>query len=296
MKKAFVFACVCVFFLINSAFAQDQGMTSETHRNNIGKILWAKQRINFNEQDSIKYDTVFDVSDPLYGRVYLPKSLYRLSEDQGQDCINHSSYFEVRAFVNGVYKGVLNSNYFGSSSWTTVQINLNLSAGDQTDSVNSNVPRKWSALLKTLDDGTYDVKFEFFGGQGKCAKKFAEGSFTLNKKGEQKAQLMKELPAAQKRDPKLEASMLEAFKKRGWDEEAIRIIIVEGDWRIIRNALGTIVRREINTNIILKKKTGTCRLTDISFIQPYQGNGKYGMTEVYGIGMKNIPFDCNAVK
>ncbi len=285
--------------LFANIIAQDQGMTGETHRKNVGKILWAKERIKKDMQDQIKYETTFDISDPLYGRVFLEKSLPRLSEGQGENCYNNNSNFRLKVYVDGIDKGDINRNYFpGGSTWTTAQINLNLSPGDNVDDVNGGVPDEWAKLLKELDNGMHEFKFEFYGGDGdQCLKKFAEGSFTLNKSGEQVAAKLKKLPEAMKKDSKLEESMIKAIKKQGWQNESpIKVVIVEEDWRIIRDFLGNILRREINTNVILKKNDGTCRLTDISFTQEYQGGNKYGITELYGIGLKNIPFDCDAVK
>ncbi len=296
MKKVFI---LFISLLVTNLVAQDQGMTSETHRKNAGKILWAKERIKREIVDQVKYENSFDISDPLYGRVFLEKSLPRLSEGQGNNCYNNNSNFRLKVYIDGEDKGYINRNYFpGGSTWTTAQINLNLSPGDNPDDVNVGVPDNWSGLVKELKDGTHECKFEFYGGDAdNCLKKFADGSFTLNKTGDQVAAKIKKLPDALKRDASLEASMIKAIKSRGWQNESpIKVVIVEDDWRIIRDLLGNIIRREINTNVVLKNNDGNCRLTDISFTQQHKGNNKYGITEVYGIGTKNIPFECEAVK
>ncbi len=298
MKKVLMFAVAFFFLLTTLIFSQDQGMTGETHKKNVGKILWAKERIKKDMQDQIKYDTEFDVSDPLYGRIFLEKSLPRLAEKDGEECQNLYATFKLKVFINGEDKGYINESYFpGGQTWTTAQINLNLSPGDNVDDVNGGVPEKWAALVKELSNGSYQCKFEFYGGQyEKCLKKCAEGSFTLVKSGEMTAGKLKKLPDAKRKDAALENEMIKAIKDRGWQNETpVKVVIVEEDWRIIRDAWGNILRKEINTNVVLKKNDGTCRLTDISFERPYQGNNKYGSTEVYGIGLKNIPFDCDAV-
>jgi hypothetical protein len=74
----------------------------------------------------------------------------------------------------------------------------------------------------------------------------------LIKSGEQVAAKMKTLPAALKKDAKLEAEMIAAIKARGWrNESPVKVVIIEAEWRIIRDLLGNIVRREINTNVVL---------------------------------------------
>lgn len=296
MKK-FAFLTAFLLLITSFTFSQDQGMTSETHRKNVGKILWAKERIKPNIQDQVTYHTSFDASEPLYGRVFLEKSLPRVAQDQG--CVNNNSNFQMKLYIDEVDKGIINTNYFpGGQTWTTCQVNLNLSAGDEVDMVNLYVPEKWAEVVKNLSIGTHICKIEFYGyGSEKCQKKLAEGSFTLNKTGEITPGTISSLPVAKKNDSALEASMIKAIKEKGWQNESpIKVVIIENDWRIIKDMLGTILRREINTNVILKKNDGSCRLTDISFSQEYKGSGKYGITEVYGIGTKNIPFDCSAVK
>ena len=149
-------------------------------------------------QDQVTYETAFDVSDPLYGRVFLEKSLPRLSEGQGKNCYNNNSNFRLKVFVDGVDKGIINQNYLsGGQTWTTCQVNLNLSPGDNADDSNGGVPEKWAELVKSLPNGIHECKFEFYGGDGdNCLKKFAEGNFTLNKSGEMTAGKLNKLPIA----------------------------------------------------------------------------------------------------
>ena len=306
MRNIIFASFLCVILFTTLSFSQDDGMTSETHKKNVGKILWAKERIKKDMQDRITYETVFDASDPLYGRVFIEKSLTRVSESQPIECQDNIEFY-LRIFINGEDKGKFHDGTWTDRRWTTGQISLNLTPGDEVDLVNVEVPEKWAALVKRLPNGNHKIKIEFYGGKGvygsggssyeKCPKKLAEGSFTLNKSGEMTSGKLKMLPVAKKKDAALEAEMVKAIKSRGWQNETpIKVIIVESDWRIVRNAFGVILRKEINTNVILKKTDGTCRLTDISFERPYQGNNKYGATIVYGVGMKNLPFDCDAMR
>jgi len=306
MRKIIIVSITIVVLFTTLSFSQDDGITSETHKKNVGKILWAKERIKKDMQDRINYETVFDASDPLYGRVFLEKSLTRISESQPIECQDNIE-FHLRLFINGEDKGRFHDGTWTDRRWTTGQISLNLTPGDEVDWVNVEVPEKWAAFVKGLRNGNHNIKIEFYGGKGtygsegsgyaKCQKKLAEGSFTLNKSGEMTSGKLKILPVAKKKDAALEAEMIKAIKARGWQNEApIKVVIVEPDWRIVRNSFGVILRKEINTNVILKKTDGTCRLTDISFERPYQGGSNYGATIVYGVGMKDLPFDCDAVR
>jgi hypothetical protein len=59
LRLAFAFTCF-IFFFAGIVIAQDQGMTSKTHRANTGKIVWAKERIKFDAQDQIQLATTFN--------------------------------------------------------------------------------------------------------------------------------------------------------------------------------------------------------------------------------------------
>lgn len=291
----FMLACA-LLAMPGLLLAQDQGMTGETHRKNVGKILWAGERIKKDMQDSISYKNSFNAGDPLYGRVFLPKSLALLSKEKDKPgaCQNSSSRYELKLFMGGKDMGAFHS-YWLDYDWTTVQINLALSPGDGVDDRNQGVPEKWAKVVNGLPKGSHQVKVEFLGGLEGCEmRKYAEGSFTLVKSGDAELDPNKQaLPAALMNDPALESSMIAAVKARGWKNETpVKVVIIEPEWRLIRDVFGTITHREINTITVLKVfATGKCRATDISFRQPYLG-GKYGGTEVYGIGMKNFTVDC----
>ncbi len=292
MKTVLTF--IFVFFLAGLACAQDQGITSERHRENIGKIVWAKERIQFNAQDQIMLTNEFNADDPIYGRVYLPKSLVRLGADEhGGKCPNQTSNYRIKVLVNGESKGVLNEQWFEKESWTTVQTTPRLASGDDADRQNRGVPAKWLELVNELPDGDHAVTFEFWGGPADCEATFAEGGFTLKKAGAATATLGV-LPEAKMTEASLQQEMIQAVKDQGWtNEHPVDVVIIEPEWRIIRDILGNIIRREVNTHVVLKKNAdGSCRANDISFTQQHVGNSQFGKTEFYGMGMRSYPVAC----
>lgn len=291
-----------IFLLVTSNMSsqtvykiQNQGITSETHRNNIGKILWAKERIQFKNQDGISYATEFNQGDAIYGRGYLEDCLYNLSIDSGNnDCLNPNNEFELRLLVNGEGFGKLYENYFPDQDWTTFQVTLALSDGDREDRINKGISAKWATVANKLAIGKYDITIEFWGGKPGCELiKYAEGSFVFNKtSGESVSGSGEKVPPHKMLNPKLSKEMIEEVKAEGWKNESpIYVVIIEPDWRIIRDAWGKITAREINTFVILKDNDGNCRANDISFRQFYNGK-KYGNTRFYGLGLRSIPVNC----
>ena len=92
------------------------------------------------------------------------------------------------------------------------------------------------------------------------------------------------MPASQMNNPALKTKMLELARKAypSWDIK--ELIITESAWRIEKNALGQIIHRRINTNIILPNGSGGYTMRTLSFIEPYAGSDKYGTVEAFGIG------------
>jgi hypothetical protein len=301
------FSCLVLLVLIgmsfNSIFSQskfppisDQAVTSTTHSKNTGKILWADQRIKFDMQDNISYSSEFKLGQPIYGRGYLAKCLYNFTIEEGDDnCLNTESLYELILLVDGKQLGVLHTNSFSNQEWTTFQVNLSLSPGDSEDGLNQGVTSKWANFVNSMEPGSHLITIEFWAGKSGCTKKkYAEGSFTLVKSSGTKIKgSSPEVPQAQMNNPKLENEMIEAVKNQGWKNESpIDVVILESDWRIIRDGFNNITDREINTFVILKDKNGNCRANDISFRQPYNGK-KFGKTSFYGLGLKSIIVECS---
>jgi hypothetical protein len=273
--------------------AQDQGITSERHRANVGRIVWAKERIAFSAQDRITPVREFTSADLLYGRAYLPKSLVRLGrEDNGGRCQNSTSIYRMKVLIDGNPAGILNEQSFESEEWTTVQITPNPASGDE-DRQNDGVPGRWQSMINAVPDGTHQVQVELWGGPATCEIKYAEGGFTLRKSGAVQ-DAAGTLPEARMRNPALEQSMLAAVRRQGdGDEVPVRVVIIEPEWRMIRDGFNNITHREINTHVVLRKVADrTCRANDISFRQPHQGNNRFGATQFYGLGMRSYVVRC----
>ncbi len=92
------------------------------------------------------------------------------------------------------------------------------------------------------------------------------------------------VPASQMNNPALKAKMLKLARQAysSWDIK--ELIIIESAWRVEKNALGQIIHRRINTNIILPNGSGGYTMRTLSFIEPYAGSDKYGEVEAHGIG------------
>lgn len=58
-------------------YSQDQGITSPAHGDHVGKIVFADNldAISFKKEDARQFKNSFNASEPIYARLYLPKSV-----------------------------------------------------------------------------------------------------------------------------------------------------------------------------------------------------------------------------
>jgi hypothetical protein len=98
------------------------------------------------------------------------------------------------------------------------------------------------------------------------------------------------MPKAAQTDKSLEADMERAFKasqtyKDRVKGEVLRVVIIDPDWMIRRNAItGIILHRYIRAAIAVKNDDGTCTVWQlVTFQQDYVSN-KFQATRFDGIG------------
>lgn len=101
----------------------------------------------------------------------------------------------------------------------------------------------------------------------------------------------KPVPASQMNNPTLNAKMLKLAQQAYPTSGIVKLIIVESAWRPETNALGVIIHRRINTNIILPKGKDVYIMRTLSFIEPHTGGGKYGEVQAFGIGTDDVAVD-----
>lgn len=98
------------------------------------------------------------------------------------------------------------------------------------------------------------------------------------------------MPKSARSDKKLEKEMIAAFKasqtyRDRVKGEVLRVVIIDPDWMIRRNAVtGIILHRYIRAAIAVKNSDGTCTLwQNVTFQQEYAGNA-FQATRFNGIG------------
>ncbi|MEQ9639229.1 MAG: hypothetical protein RIM84_04325 [Alphaproteobacteria bacterium] len=166
----------------------DQGMTSKLHEKNAGRIVWSKKIIGFKAQDSAKLEDTFALSDPIFGRVLLARSLGNTpiyADGFAEPHAMREFDYDVKLYIDGknvpVAFGVFQQGGLDGDAgqkWTTWQFAphpVPMDDGFKRDA------EPWRKATSGLAEGAHDVRFEIFAtnGQFRSAAPIAVGEFTL---------------------------------------------------------------------------------------------------------------------
>ncbi len=177
MKKFTIFP---VFLLLLSlAFSQDnltdQGMTSDVHKQYVGKLVFSNTPVAFQKEDPATFKNKFNWGEPIYSRVYLPHGLAFYYQKLGWD-YSYKTRYTMELAANG---NVIASMYLPlDKTWTTFQPCFYPAEGD-----NRKFPQIgmiWNNLDK-LNPGDNQIVVSIYPALNNMkGDLICSGSFTLN--------------------------------------------------------------------------------------------------------------------
>jgi len=295
---------------------EDQGMTSDAHKSNVGKIVFANTEIEKGSPNTGSFKNSFSTSDNIYSRVFLAQSLENEANEIGK--IAQMTDFHYLITVNGhTYSKFINHDYNAGmagdelETWTSFQLGLN----PQTSDLKSYPSTEWRGMFwhhaYYLPEGEYDVKIALvfdipddeeatsarpkeqcrlwttkFGAE----KIVAEGSFKLKVNNSDKLTLSKKLceplPTAGKLHSSTMASTMKAQCSNKWDGQVpVKAICTSDDWNYHRNWKGEITHRTCQGTVVVKhtKENDMYQVLSVQFAQQNQGGEKYGATKMDGV-------------
>ncbi|MBS9462858.1 hypothetical protein KIM67_10580 [Flagellimonas sp. 389] len=222
-----------------------QEITSEMHRNNIGKIVFSNEKIPFRNEDASKIKTRLNVTDHIYGRMYLICSIandtlyndQRADKDQrsaGLDKLikkkkvavtrgdddHRDASAEYRLYINGELSSwaIQNVKFTEESlHHTTRQVWLAPKPEDEP------VSRYWLQELDKLPEGEHTVRIEYVPQGASVIRPLAAGEFTLVKTGNGTVSTGIKYAALDeaRKDPQLAKEVIsvmsKVYKDKGWD-------------------------------------------------------------------------------
>ena len=150
----------------------DDGMTSEIHKKHSGEIVFSKNKIPMEVASEDAFSSSFNLSDNIYGRVFMPKSVenYPIYSTQflrngDTTTASHNKYGRLyyNIYVDGVKEKYWNVDVVDLSKQnliktTTYQVWLNPKPEDQK------VSDEWKNIMNNLTDGEHLIKLEMIAG------------------------------------------------------------------------------------------------------------------------------------
>ena len=86
----------------------DQGITSPVHKKYVKQIVWSKSVISFNDVANAVLETKFKLTDPIYGRIFLERSIRNTpvySTANNEPGENWKNSYEMKLFIDGKDSG-----------------------------------------------------------------------------------------------------------------------------------------------------------------------------------------------
>ncbi len=250
----------------------DDGITSDLHKANIGKIIFSSSVIELENPDAAALKSSFTQDDYIFGRFYLSESLQnhiyheqRIKKDYPKYSYNVYIDNELQNFT--LYKGAS----MPEDGITTRQLKIRVK---RTEAGWGETGEWVKFVNSTMTPGKHLVKLELKSED--TGKVVAAGEFTYEKK--EKPALYGTTFAdytAGKTDKTLEKNMLETIKKKFVSDKETwtGLKIKSEDWFIMRDELGNITSRVMEAWAQFKKSDGTVWVQKFLLGQEYDGNG-----------------------
>ncbi len=287
--------------------SKSEGVTCDVHKNNIGKILFGKKRIRrtiMNSPDT--YQETFLLTDLIYGRAFLEKTLAgTLVDEGGSQHVNEkkgATYVFALITADGaefmpnnvpIYITELESMDDGKYV-TTVQLPI---FSDPTDFEQRVLNTNQMQGFNSLSVGTHKMVVTAYAGEygvSKSAHPVAVGEFNLKIEEGKKLSIGKSFESVQPgmSSSTLEKSFLSSISKVCGDwGTALSVKIKDGDWTIVRNSYGTILNRTIDVYSLVKSTDGICRIITYHVAQNYSGSSYSSSNIVTGPASREF-CDC----
>jgi hypothetical protein len=280
-------------------YTKDDGVTTEMGKNNKGKIVFSKTRLDANSTQAQVVNS-FDITDPMYGRAYLGTSMvnYKVFLGGPEPQKNTPGSFYIYIQVDDQEKQMLTQSSMDGELSKKTNFNI-LLRGTGNDGLGTD--ESYIALINALPEGEHKIRLEVWAGNGFTSGSMgaiATGSFTLVKKAGAKASLGRTFASITPGmvNPTMEAQALKSLSERGkaagWEEKFNAVKIMSSDWETIRNELTSVIEgRIVEVMALLSFPDGHCAVQQFTMWEDYTGSGYSNTMIVNGLGARN-EVDC----
>jgi len=273
--------------VINTAFLRvnDNGVKSDIHKQNLNKIVFSNTTITDASSSSSLKTSFSSLNDGIYGKVFLPRSIYNYGANGGR--AGDITSYDLEYYLDGQYVTTLNIAVDESKRKSNTSYDLGIAPTEITETNQAEVYNFAKTLVKAKP-GNHKFKvvvsinyLNYFEANNRETAEIATGEFDLNVVESEKMALLKKLC------PKFEwinnhvklvpdaFSMIDNTKRV--DEKVLKVVVYDNDWTYQRNWWGVILSRTIRgKGIIQNTKTNLCFEIDILFSQQNTSSGGSG--------------------
>ncbi len=261
---------------------QDTACVSDYHRTHKGEIFFAAgQDIDLTKE--IGFTDTFGEKDVITACIYMDKRLK--SYDLNGKGSNSSKKYYARCYINDAeFDPRFNDRL--TSDVTAFTLRLQGTMG-----ILSNSSGYWNRINQ-LAPGSHKMRIEIWGGDlnMSTSSAIARGEFTFIKDAPPPVVLKRfsDIPAGMS-NTKLERDAIDAINRyassEGWKERYSKATITSYDWYTKRNEFtGIILGRTLSATMLGTWPDGSCKYTEFSVWQGYDGSRYSNVMEYYGIG------------
>lgn len=192
---------ILAILTLQTMTAQDQGITSDVHRNHVNQIVFAKSKsdLAFKNENPSSFSNTFTSSDHIYGRVYVDRSVKNKTKALAPGVLFYDLYIDGKRVEHkksfGMYRHLTKKSYYTEqldadetwSQWTSWKVWLMPRQDDEELKYgNSNIPAR-AFVLAMLDQspGKHDIRLDIYNvgmAGGRKSEVLATGSFTFDLK------------------------------------------------------------------------------------------------------------------
>ncbi|KAA3616982.1 MAG: hypothetical protein D8M58_04710 [Calditrichaeota bacterium] len=271
-----------------SWYSKDMGFTSSVHKKHAKQIVWSKSVVDYSTQETNVLENRFNLTDPIYGRVYLERSIRNTpiySSASKKPLENSRNGYEMKLFIDdkdaGGSFGVFEEGYFNDEmgkTWTTWQFSPHMTPPNTDEE--KTTAKAWEKAVRGLSVGEHKIRFDLWGisGTHRSSEPMASGTFTLVvSKGERVATTAKfpKQTYSGSEGTVLANQLKQAMVNGGKASVSeIKKIAITSDWVYNRYTDTKKEYRKISAAILFadKDNDGVCRFVTYNFISDKAGS------------------------
>ncbi|HYG50197.1 MAG TPA: hypothetical protein VD905_04800 [Flavobacteriales bacterium] len=160
----------------------DDGITTEIHKANVGKIVFAQNTIprESNDKSALKSDFT-NFSNGIYARMYMKQSVRNFLAENGNGKDVGTTGYAIEIWVDG--KKIMNvtDKLDGEDANKRTNWQIVLAPNKKEDEfANEYITGEFAYCMSTLADGKHEIKLRAFIDYDNKEQTLSEGSFTVN--------------------------------------------------------------------------------------------------------------------